>query len=255
MLMIDPFDLWNSFQSLVNTFQGGWFRPQTDFIQACNDLSKKFWVKYTDEAYKSQRAKDNLMPFAKTHNYKVDNSGVRAFFKVDKDYGRFSSAWIVVHNSQCVPDPKIEDGKCVNVDFEDKETITQDYYDELKAFEVDLIDDIKWASVNQHKTKGPRLDKPYIRQVEGGFQILPRKISAITVSYWREPKPATFNYTLSPGNVQTGAGDQIIYNTNSDPLEWPFSMRDDFLMELGIRYSLFTREQFLFAASQQQKTT
>lgn len=248
MIGIDPFDLWNSFQSLVNTFQGGWYRPQTDFIQACNDLSEKIWVKNTDEAGRSQRSKDNLILLTKTHNYKVENSGVRAFFKVDDDYGRFSSARIVVHKGECIPDPKVEEGKCANVkasEFEDKTTITQDYYDQLEEIGVDLIDDIKWAAVNQHKTKGPKMSNPYLRQVDGGFQVLPRKVSAITLTYYRKPKTATFKYTLSPGDVQTGAGDQIIYDESSDPLEWPFSLRDEFLIGLGERYGLFTRDQFV----------
>jgi hypothetical protein len=55
--------------------------------------------------------------------------------------------------------------------------------------------------------------------------------------------------------VQTGAGGQIIYNQkDSEPLEWPFNMRDEFLIGLGERYGVFTRNQFVTQVNMQKQT-
>jgi hypothetical protein len=252
--MIDPFDLWNSFQSANNTFAGGWFRPQTDFIQACNDISKELWNKYRKESEKSQEARDNMLPFIKTKNFIVKNKGIYGRFTPDTDYGGFSGARIRIYKDKCLPDPKADNGKDVDKNcFITDSEMTEDYLDNVKEYDVELIDDIKWGAVNRHKTKGPTFEKPKMRQVDGGFEVLPRSVSVIVLDYYRQPKTATFLYTPAPGNVQTGAGDQIIYNTESQPLEWPFNLRDEFIIRLGERYSLFTREQFLYAASQQSK--
>lgn len=253
--MIDSFDLWLSFQSSVNTFQGGWFRPQTDFIQACNDLSKELWVKKTREAEKSQEAKDDLFPFLKSKNYIVSNSGVYGKFKPDEDYGRFAAARVIVSGINCFPSLSINEGKCSNGDFKTEIDLTEEFYDTVKQYDVELIDDNKWGSVNKHKTKGPTLLNPKMRQIDGGFQVAPRLVSVIVLDYYREPKGATFKYRNAPGNVQTGAGDQIIYDKdNSQPLEWPFNMRDEFLIGLGKRYGVFTRDQFVTQVNMQKQT-
>jgi hypothetical protein len=254
--MIDAFDLWNSFQSAVNTEQGGWFRPQTDFIQACNDISKNLWNKGRKEAEKSQFWKDNMAPFMKTKNFLVKTPKVHAWFKPDSDYGGFAAARIIVYKGMSITDKNIDEGKCANDnEFVSDTKLSEDYYDNVREYDVELVDDIKWGAMNRHKTKGPTLDKPKMRQVDGGFQILPRGVTVVVLDYYREPKTATYLYTPSPGNEQTGAGDNIIYNPESQPLEWPFNMRDEFLIELGARYGVFTRQEFLYSVSQQSKKT
>jgi hypothetical protein len=48
----------------------------------------------------------------------------------------------------------------------------------------------------------------------------------------------------------------LIYDQkNSQPLEWPFNVRNEFLIELGTRYGVFTRDQFVSQISAQQKAT
>src|SRR5688500_13174275 len=114
--MIDLFDLYESFQSYVNTFQGGWFRPQTDFTKRVNDISKELWVKWTREAEKSTEAKDNLLPFLKSKNLIVSGSGPYGKLPTPKDYGRFSAARIIVDGEKTYPDKEVEQGKCDNGD-------------------------------------------------------------------------------------------------------------------------------------------
>lgn len=254
--MIDVFELYNSFTTYVNTFNGGWYRPQTDFITRVNDVSKMLWVKWIREAEKSQEAKDNLLPFLKSKNMIVSANGPYGKFSPPKDYGRFSTARIIVANNNCYPDKEVDQGKCSNGDFKSQEEITDEYYDNIKQHTVEMIDDGKWGAVNEHLTKKPTLQNPKMRQIDGGFEVSPRKVSVIVLDYYTEPKQATFAYTISPGNVQTGAGDQLIYDkNNSQPLEWPASMKNEFIIELGISYSLFTRDQFINQAAIQQKMT
>lgn len=254
--MIDSFDLYNSFQTYTNTFVGGWFRPQTDFIQRVNDISKMLWVKWINRAEKSQEAKDFLLPFLRSKNMIVSAKGVYGTFQPPKDYGRFSTARIIVAKDTCLPDKSVDQGKCDNGDFKTQEEMTEEYFDSVKQFTVEMIDDGKWGAVNEHLTKGPTLSSPKMRQIDGGFEVSPRKISVIVLDYYVEPKEATFVYTISPGNVQTGAGDQLIYDkNNSDPLEWPATIRNEFIIELGISYGLFTRDTFVSQVTQQQKMT
>ncbi len=258
--MIDIYDIYQSFSSTYNTYIGGWFRPQTDFVQKCNDISKQLWVRWIREAEKSQEAKDNLLPFLVSKNMIVSNAGVYGTFQppndVKKPYGRFSAARIIFAKDKCIPDKNVEKGKCANGKFSSPEEITEEYYDSIKQYDVDMIDDQKWGACMAHKTKGPTLDKPKMRQIECGFEVAPRNISVIVLDYYRPPKEATFVYTISPGNVQTGAGDMLAYDQkNSQPLEWPFNVRDEFIIELGIAYSTFTREQFLAQMSNQKKAT
>jgi hypothetical protein len=75
----------------------------------------------------------------------------------------------------------------------------------------------------------------------------------IVLDYYRQPKTATFLYTPSPGDEQTGAGDDIVYSDTSQSLEWPFNMRDEFLIGLGEAYGVFTREQFLTQYNMQKQ--
>jgi hypothetical protein len=259
--MIDIYDLYQSFNSIVNQYIGGWFRPNTDFLQSCNDISKQLWVRWTREAEKSQEAKDNLLPFLVSKNMIVSNNGVYGTFKPPNDptkpYGRFAAARIIVTNNDiCVPCQQVDQGNCDNGNFESQDQLTDDYYNSVSQYDVDLIDDQKWGACNVHKTKRPTLQKPKMRQIEGGFEVSPRQISVIVLDYYRPPVNATFVYSNSPGNVQTGAGDMLIYDKkNSDPLEWPFNVRDEFLILLGERYSIFTRDQFVSQILEQQKKT
>lgn len=252
--MIDPFELYQAFKSYVNTDQNGWFRPQTDFQRACNAISKELWVKWTNEAEKSQEAKDNLQPFLQSKNMIVSNKGVYGNFKPPKEYGRFATARIIVAGNQCVPCMEVDEGKCSNGDFKTTEELTEDYYDSIEQFPVDMIDTNKWGAMNEHLTKGATLKKPKMRQIDGGFQVAPRKVSVIVLDYYVEPKLMVFAYKISPGDVKTGAGDQLIYDKdNSKPLEWSPTVVNEFLERLKIWYSRFVRDQVLAGIDLQQK--
>jgi hypothetical protein len=254
--MIDLFDLYQSFKSYTNTFVGGWFRPQTDFTKRCNDISRKMWVRWTREAEKSNEVRDNLMPFLKSKNIIVSTKGPYGRFDAPKDYGRYATSRIIVANDTCYPDTSVDNGNCEGGAIKTQEELTEQYYDSVEQIDVELIDNQKWGAVNAHKTKMPTLSKPKIRQIDNGFEVAPRKVSVIVLDYYVEPKEATFLYTISPGNVQTGAGDQIIYDEkNSKKLEWPATVRNEFLIELGESYGIFTRDNFLTQSMYAKKQT
>lgn len=251
--MIDPYSLYLDFQSDVNTSLNGEVRPESDFIRAVNDASINLWNKWTGEAEKSEEAKAKLAPFLKSKNIPVDSKqGYYGIAKKPAGFGRFSSARIIVHTSGTVPDQSVDDGKCEG--FKSQEEITDEYYDKIKEIKVEMIPNQKWSAYCEHLTKGPTLEKPGITQINDYFRIAPRKVSVVVIDYYVEPKEATFKYTLTPGNAQTGSGDMIIYNeAASQKLEWPEQVRPEFMDELRRWYIGFTRDQSFSVISAQQK--
>jgi len=251
------YSLWQDFQSLVNTFQGGWYRPQTDFERATNDISIELWDKWTSMAEKSQQIKDFLIPFLVSKNIiaKRANS-YYSTIEYPKEYGRFATADIIVHEDKTVPSPTVDGGKCANGDFKTQEEITEEYFDNLKSNEIVLIDLQRWDSCLSHLTKMPTFDSPKMVQIDGKFRVAPKNVSVVVMNFYRQPKPATFKYTLSPGDPQTGLGDQIIYSPPpiSTPLEWPEIAKNNFLWRLGERFGIYTKDQFMTQISTQQKT-
>ena len=254
--MIDTFDLWNTFSSYVNTFQGGFYRPQTDFIQAVNRISQQLFTELTDEAENNQSNQDDLSPFLKTKNCIVQNTNqIYGTFPYPEDYSAFSCARLLLYEGKTVGDKECEIcGSKPEADEEERYQMVQRYLDGLEEVDCPKINNSKWSSCLSHLTKGPTLSKPKITQTDSGFKVAPRKVSVIVLDYYRTPLNATFEYTISTGNVQTGAGDQIIYDKEkSIPLEWKDSTIDEFVIRLGEGYGLFTRDQFAFQAANVQR--
>jgi hypothetical protein len=124
----------------------------------------------------------------------------------------------------------------------------------IKEFKVQMIDNQRWSAYCEHLTKGPTLEKPGITQINDYFRVAPRKVSVVVIDYYVEPKEATFKYTLTPGNVQTGSGDMIIYDANaSQKLEWPEQVRQEIMEELKSWYIERTKDQIFSVISAQQK--
>lgn len=251
--MIDLYKLYLSFVSYVNTFQGGWFRPESDFQRACNDISMSMWNEWTAQAEKSKEVKDNLIYFLKSKNIKVDSGkGAYGIFSPPDDYGRSASARYITDGTNFIPSNDVDEGKCDGLETDEERA--EDYYDNIQEVGIDVIDNKNWAAVNSHLTKKPTLQYPKMTQINGGFKVAPREISVVVFDYYIKPVDAVFGYTVTPGNLQTGAGDQIVYNKNtSRPLMWPTTLSNDFLIELGGRFGSFTRSEFMVQYSAQQK--
>lgn len=255
-MMIDLYDLYNSFVSVTNLSVGGWWRIQTDFQEACNDASFQLWDKYTSMAERSQEVTDKLRSFLKSKNIIVKTRGIDGFFEPPKEYERYASARIIYHkdSATCIPSKDVEGGKCINGEFEDQEKLTSEYLNNTKTKTVDKIADMRWGAVAEHKTKKPTLENPKITQIDGGFAVLPIGISVIVLNYYIKPQQATFVYSIAPGNPQTGNGGQLIYEKNqSQPLPWPETMIPEFIEILKGKYSNFTRDAFLSQTSNTER--
>lgn len=253
--MISLFTIWNSFQSYVNTFQGSWYRPATDFQPAVNDISKQLWEDWTGQAEKSQEIKDHLAPFLKTKNLIVKSqNSTYGLLSYPTDYGRLSSARIIVNNQECVPCPDVDGGECANGEFKTQEEVTDEYKDNIKETIVEIVDNQKWSSCLSHLTKKPTIAKPKMTQYDKGWNVAPRKVSVVVLDYYTRPKEGTFKYSITAGNPTTGAGDFLVYNdTLSEKLEWPETVLNEFIWRLGERFGLFTQNQFTSSFATQQK--
>jgi hypothetical protein len=252
--MFTTFSLYNSFASLVNTQQGSWFRPQTDFEVQANDVSTEIWDMLTKKAEKSQQEKDYLRPFLKSKQGIVKNQNTfYGLLDFPDQYERFSSARIIVHDNITMSDKQVDGGKCFNGEFT-QEQINEEYYNNIEEIQIDLIDDKNWAACLQHLTKKPTLKKPKMLEINGQFRVAPRTVSVVILDYYVKPKYATFKYTVTSPNIQTGAGDDIVYDTSSQQFEWPESVRPEFIWRLATRYGFFVDKEFVanFANTQRQ---
>lgn len=270
--MIDVFDLYNDFKGLVNTFQGGFFQPQNTFIRAVNNIHQSLWVKWTNEAEKSQEARDNLMWALRSNNVivKKENS-FYGLLEPPTDYGRFASAkvlWEKIENRiKCSPSINVNEGKCINgkkrkngvvVDtydtLVDQEQKTEEYFNNLEESDVELIDEQRWSACLKHLKKNPTIENPKMRQINGKWNVAPRDVSMVILNYYTNPVDAVFAYTVTESNIQTGAGDLIVYDKNkSKQLPWPVSVKNEFLWRLGERFGYFTENQFKTLVAQQEK--
>jgi len=246
--MMTLFTIWSSFQSLVNTSQNSFFRPQTDFQQAVNDISKDLWDSWTSQSEKSEQIRTYLRPFLKSRNIIV--TPANSFYgtiNYPPNYGRFASAAVWSLNDQTVPCPESDD-------FENQEEVDAKFYASVTEAPVDQIDEQRWKSCLVHKTKKPTLAAPKITQIDGGWKVAPREVSVIVLDYYTKPVDGTFKYTLVPGDPQTGAGDFIQYDPSSIPLEWNEVVLNYFLWKLATRYSIFIGNTFLAQFAEKQKT-
>lgn len=260
--MFTSFSLYQSFSSLANTAQGSFFRPQTDFIIQSNDVSIEVWDYLTRKAEKSQQERDYLRPFLKTKNIIVKRNNTFYGTLIPPPlYERFSAARIMVHqeSKKTIPDRSIDNGKCESNGIISQFEISEEYYENIIERPIDLIDDQKWGACLEHLTKKPTLSKPKMNQIDlgnigTGFRVAPRTVSVVVLDYYVKPDRATFVYTISPGNEQTGAGDDIIYDAaNSKPFNWPETVVPEFLWRLAQRYGIFIDKEIIYNFATQQR--
>jgi hypothetical protein len=255
---IDLFDLYNRFCSDVNTFQGGFVRPERDYERLVNSISQDIWNEWTEQAEKTQEINDNLSPYLQTVQIIVaPASGNEGIALYPKDYGRYSASRVLLHKGECMCDTSIDTydgGKCVREGHRETEI---EKADRIKKYRKGIVqatcykvESSRWASILTHETKCPTLLEPAITQFKNGIKVAPLDVSVIVLDYFIAPKYAKFAYTIAPGNPQTGAGDYIIYDqANSGKLEWPDTMIPFFLDKLREVYARYTRDGALFQMS------
>jgi hypothetical protein len=254
--MIDLYELYQQFASTYNISVNGWWRIQTDFVNACNAISYQLWDRYTGMAEKSQEIVDKLIYFQKSKNLIVTPAkGNYGTFQVPTGYERFSSGRILVHNddSKCIACQEVDEGKCDNGTL-DQEQINDEYLEGIVERQVDKISNIQWGACLEHLTKAPTFENPKMTQIDGGFKVAPRQVSVIVLDYYIKPAAATFAYDLTPFDAQTGSGAQVIYKkSESQPLPWPTTMIPEFIDLLGSKYSTFVQDGFLSQSAAQER--
>lgn len=243
---IDPFVLWTSFNGLVNSFQGGFYPPITVFMPAVNAISNQMWETKTDEAENNQSVTEDLMPFLRTFNCVVTNENSNyGTFKNPVDYGYYSASRLILHEGKMCCEKDAPCSKSPSDEQSDYEEVER-YRDGVEEVNIIKISSSKWAACLSSVTKKPTLQKPKITQILNGFKVAPRKIPVVVLDYYVKPTDAVFAYTTSEPNVQTGSGDQIIYNpTASVPLQWGSNLINEFLWRLAERFGITTKNAFL----------
>lgn len=243
---IDVFSLWTSFNGLVNSFQGGFYPPITVFMPAVNDISKQMWQEKTKIAENNQKIKEELRPFLRTFNCMVKNENSNyGTFVNPKDYGYYSASRLIIHEGKCCCEKDQPCSKLPSDEQSEYEEVER-YRDGVEEVNVTNIASSKWAACLSSATKKPTLEKPKITQITNGYKVAPRKISVVVLDYYVIPTDAVFAYTTATPNVQTGSGDQIIYNqSQSTPLQWSYSVINEFLWNLAERFAITTKDNFL----------
>lgn len=254
--MIDIFDLWRAFNSEANTSQNGFWRPQSDFEINANTVNKEMFDKFCEEEEKTGRIDDYLSPFRKTVNIISTNDGPYATIVRPTDYSRYSSARVLVAGENCYPDRNVNGGACVgpNQDKIAQQENIEKFWDNVKPFPITKVNDSEWGSATTHRTKKPSLNRAIMQPINNGFEIAPRGVSVVILSYYFEPPYVTFPYIKSPGNLQTGAGDQIIYQKSpNSSFSWDGALMNEFLKRLKEKYFNAMRDQVGAAIQNSQK--
>lgn len=240
---IDVFYLWTSFNGLVNSFQGGFYPPVTVFMPAVNAISNEIWEEKVQIAENNQKVQEDLKPFIRTTNCVVRNENSNyGIFDNPMDYGYYSASRLIIFDGKICAEACTKVSSDEQTEFEEIER----YRDGVEEINVRSVSSSKWAACLSSVTKKPTLQKPKITQMDGQYKVAPRKIPVIVMDYYVRPTDAVFAYTTAVPNVQTGSGDQIIYNkSQSTPLQWSSTNINEFLWRLAERFSITTKDQFL----------
>lgn len=253
MTKTDLFDLYQKIISLVNSAQGGFIRPQTNFENWINTINTELFRDMFSEYEKAQQLSDEYkLPFLKTKNAIVTSVPGAAYdeFLYPADYEYFSSARIIRRKDggggacgkkgcDFIKDTD-KDGRAVNYRWDDPDMLELRALAEQKNLgeaPVELIDNQNWASVLEHETKGPTEALPYITQIGGGFRIAPAGIGIVVLDYLRTPGKAIFSVTPGPG-------DTVIYNKpGSQQLEWSSIVENELLSRAAMKFGIYTRNE------------
>ena len=260
MQSINIFELWQSLQSEVNVQQGGSIRPQTDFQNWCNALSKEFLHKKVTNQGLLQMNADELMPFLKVVNVPVtqvtgQNYGL---IQLPNDYAYFAN--ITINRPKEIPksNPFVfanTNAPIVTATGECEPFVDPDYaamaakYANSKVVEkiIYTVDTQRWPRALSHPTKGPTYDVPMCTQDSEGLKIAPTGLTRVILYYYRMPVDCVFSYTI-------GDGDIVIYDpTTSVQLEWTNGMFNEFIQGLKAKYGLYINDELTIQVAQNER--
>ncbi len=248
--MITAFTLWENLIGEVNTHQGGHIKPNRNFIQWVNTISKDIFNDLYAEYEKTRIMSNMLTPFLRTKNVIVTPVPNQMWDVVVKpaDYNYFASARRLTRDGkscgcsiyETIDGRTGKESECDLYLDEDDLKALQDQADaNLCEVVIDKIKNNQWAAVCGHRTLGPTIKNPKCTDFEGGLKLAPKNMGVIIWDYFRKPLEATFLYTI----INPGAEDEYIqFNTASQALEWDDKMIPEFIARLKDKYGVFVRE-------------
>lgn len=252
--------LYENFNSEYNTSQNGFFRPVSDFVPAIHEISLDIWNKLCGLEPRSQKIQDWLIPFLVSYNVTVQQKPQYDYIPYPrfpapddvKNYEYYGSSRIIVEKERTVGAPGLdlidEKGECIPAVELDEAFFPQTTDYEEKS--IQLVPRNKWAAVTGHRTKGPTMNKPFMKQIEEGFQIAPRGVGVVVLDWYRKPIMPVFNYTT----INNGPDTYIQFTEQgSVHLEWSEALLPVFLYRLGKRYGLNVKDQLTLQVRQLDK--
>lgn len=257
MQAIDLYDLWQSLLAAVNAQQGGWIKPQGNFEKWVNEVNLELFRERVKNFERDQQNSDDLAPFLLTLNVVLQQMAGKNYDLAPYpiNYAAYASSRILYNentNCGCLSEGNaILDGKsgtCKPYEDEDyKEIREQSRGADLCELSISKIPNQMWGNACDHAFKKPTPKSPIITQFDGGFKVAPKKLGIIILDYFKVPQAAVFAYTLGPD-------DNIIYNAAaSTQLEWPVSMKGEFLARLIKRYGMYTSQETMYAQGEQER--
>jgi hypothetical protein len=249
MTVLDVYDMWQSLMSLCNVQQNGQIRPVTDFLSWYNTVNVKLFREKCGAFQLGQQVTDETSPFHKTvivpctavtgRNYTV------AAYPADYEY--LIDVRIIRQK---------EDGACGSLEKfpiidgtgKTKLYTDSDYAAMAQQYAaMGLIENLVWVIDSQrfgaclsHSTKAPTWDEPKATQDGTGIKVAPLGVQAIVLDYFATPQNATFNYTISSEDI-------VIYvPSGSQQLQWTNVIKDEFLLNLGLKYAKYIGDMALY---------
>lgn len=231
--------LYDMFNSMYNTHQNGFYRPQ-DFVTAVIAVSLELFNKMGGELPRRQKYADLMAPFYKTANVAVSERITGDIAEKPADFQYYSDAGMLLNNGTIVADAASEfykDGQLISgQDLEDFFPVTTEY----KKVPVALVPANKWNSMTTHVTRGASMQNPKIKRGEEGFEVLPKGIGIISIGYYRLPQEPVYKY----GERVEGPDTFLEFQEEgSVHLEWSSALIPAFLYKLGQYYNLTLKDE------------
>lgn len=254
---MDLFALYNDACADNNTQQSGHLRPQRNFNSWVNSISLELFNAKYAQAGTNQKIKDQLdAAFLQSVNIIVTSQPGKDYdtFILPADYAYFSSVRAFRHENSdrgCLCRGKAilkADGTCGAYEDPDFVEIRAKFKGTSTAeVAAEPVDNQKWGPALSHRLKKPSWKRVKVTQTEGLFKIVPKGIGVILLDYYRYPRAANFAYTTNlDGSVNYNLG-------GSTQLDWPISVKPEFLAGIKQRFASYTGQDNKYQQSMNEK--
>lgn len=238
-----------------NTWQRGFLRPNSNFIQWAWEASQEEHNEQFTAWEAGQRSEDNYAkPFLKCVNVQISAVTGAPYdqFSYPADYRFFSAARYRLNTKQIGGSIDDRFPVCINgkiqeqegsanpghVDPDELKKELRDVQDGVQEITVNKEPNIRFGSIMGHKLRRPTLENltkdrpPIISQFQNGFRVYPKGLRYIQLDYIVAPAKPIYNFTINSSN------DTIVYvSSGSVQLEWDPSLQSKFVARIGMKYA------------------